>query len=120
MHALQTGGAFTINGQPFVPPSVPVLLQVLSGVKDPAQLLPQGSIIGLPANKVIELSLPGGTVAGSGPHPFHLHGVSRYSVLSSLVLGTDSVDGSTLSASCVARGAACTTTRTPCVGTPSA
>ena len=59
-----------------MPPDVPVLLQILSGVKKPEELLPQGSIIGLPANKVIEISLPGGTVAGSGPHPFHLHGVS--------------------------------------------
>ena len=74
---MQSGGKFTINGNSFVPPNVPVLLQILSGAKKPEDLLPQGSIIGLPSNAVIELSLPGGTVAGSGPHPLHLHGVSR-------------------------------------------
>ena len=69
---------FTVNGVPFIPPSVPVLLQILSHAKDPRELLPAGSVIPIPRNAVIEVSLPivNGTVAFSGPHPFHLHGVS--------------------------------------------
>ncbi|KAF9461471.1 laccase [Collybia nuda] len=63
---------FRINGASFVPPSVPVLLQILSGSRTPQELLPPGSVYTLPPNKVIELSIPGG---GPGsPHPFHLHG----------------------------------------------
>ena len=69
-------GTFTMNGTMYMPPTVPVLLQILSGVKKPEELLPQGSIIGLPSNSVIELSLPGGSIMSTGPHPFHLHGVS--------------------------------------------
>nr|QID90256.1 laccase [Trichaptum abietinum] len=59
----------TINGVAFVPPNVPVLLQVLSGTTNAADLLPSGSIYSLPSNSVIEVSIPGG-----GNHPFHLHG----------------------------------------------
>ena len=69
-------GTFTMDGTMYMPPTVPVLLQILSGVKKPEDLLPQGSVIGLPANSVIELSLPGGAIMSTGPHPFHLHGVS--------------------------------------------
>jgi hypothetical protein len=44
----------------FIPPNMPVLLQILSGV--PAQdLLPSGSVYTLPPNKVIEVSIPGGS-----------------------------------------------------------
>jgi len=62
-----------VNGTQFVPPSVPVLLQILSGAQDATQLLPSGSVIVLEANKVVELTL---TTTGltSGPHPIHLHG----------------------------------------------
>ena len=74
-----------MNGTAFLPPDVPVLLQIMSGVRKPEELLPKGSIIGLPPFKVIELSLPGGTVAGTGPHPFHLHGVRVTCVLCSFV-----------------------------------
>ncbi|KZP07255.1 multicopper oxidase [Athelia psychrophila] len=63
---------FTINGAAFVPPTVPVLLQILSGAQLATDLLPNGSVFVLPSNKVIELSIPAG-LAG-GPHPFHLHG----------------------------------------------
>lgn len=66
------GGQFTINGAPFVEPSVPVLLQILSGASTPQDLLPSGSIYVLPRNKVIEISMPGG--APGSPHPMHLHG----------------------------------------------
>ncbi|KAF6760802.1 laccase [Ephemerocybe angulata] len=65
---------FKMNGVSFTPPSVPVLLQILSGAQQAQDLLPTGSVYSLPPNKVIELSIPG-TIAGQGgPHPFHLHG----------------------------------------------
>ncbi|KAH8102023.1 laccase 2 [Cristinia sonorae] len=63
---------FTVDNVTFVPPTVPVLLQILSGASSAQDLLPAGSVIELPANKVIEISLPGGAVGGG--HPFHLHG----------------------------------------------
>ncbi|PFH47834.1 multicopper oxidase [Amanita thiersii Skay4041] len=63
---------FYINGATFIPPTVPVLLQILSGVRTAQQLLPAGSVYTLPRNKVIELTMPGGS-PGS-PHPIHLHG----------------------------------------------
>ncbi|KAF4610777.1 hypothetical protein D9613_007254 [Agrocybe pediades] len=67
---------FLVNGVPFHPPTVPVLLQILSGATSATSLLPAGSVYTLPPNKVIELTIPGGlltTVVGA-PHPFHLHG----------------------------------------------
>ncbi|KAF8895919.1 laccase lcc5 [Mucidula mucida] len=64
---------FTINGASYASPTVPVLLQILSGAQDATDLLPGGSVFSLPANSVIELSMPSLGVAG-GPHPFHLHG----------------------------------------------
>lgn len=51
---------FFINGASFVPPTVPVLLQILSGAKTAQELLPPGSVYVLPRNKVIEVSIPGG------------------------------------------------------------
>ncbi|KAK7007508.1 multicopper oxidase/laccase [Favolaschia claudopus] len=63
---------FEINGVEFIPPTAPVLLQILSGAKTAAELLPSGSVYSLPANAVVDISIPGGT-AGA-PHPFHLHG----------------------------------------------
>ncbi|KAF5380268.1 hypothetical protein D9757_008201 [Collybiopsis confluens] len=56
----------------FVSPSVPVLLQILSGTKRAQDLLPKGSVFGLKRNQVIEINLNGGNAPG-GPHPFHLH-----------------------------------------------
>jgi iron transport multicopper oxidase len=53
-------GTFTINGVTFKPPSVPVLLQILSGARTASELLPKGSVYLLPPNKVVEVSLPGG------------------------------------------------------------
>ncbi|KAF8798409.1 laccase [Phlegmacium glaucopus] len=64
--------SFTVNNASFTPPSVPVLLQIISGASTPQDLLPPGSVYVLPPNKVIEISIPGGS-AGS-PHPIHLHG----------------------------------------------
>ena len=53
---------FTINGvNGFQPPPVPVLLQILSGVRTAHELLPAGTIYTLPPNSVIEVSIPGGT-----------------------------------------------------------
>ncbi|KAF9049324.1 laccase [Hymenopellis radicata] len=59
-----SGGRFTINGVSFIPPTMPVLLQILSGAQTAQDLLPSGSVYTLPPNKVIEVNL----------HPFHLHG----------------------------------------------
>ncbi|KAJ7083804.1 laccase [Mycena epipterygia] len=63
---------FEVNGATFVPPTAPVLLQILSGVQTAQDLLPSGSVYTLPPNKVIEISIPGGSPGA--PHPFHLHG----------------------------------------------
>ncbi|KAN0114014.1 laccase [Russula decolorans] len=64
--------AFLVNGVSFVPPTVPVLLQILSGTKNASDLLPKGSVYGLEPNKSVELTIPGGAVGG--PHPVHIHG----------------------------------------------
>ncbi|TFK34036.1 yellow laccase [Crucibulum laeve] len=63
---------FTVNGATFQQPTVPVLLQILSGAQTAQALLPPGSVYTLPPNKVIELTIPGGSIGN--PHPFHLHG----------------------------------------------
>ena len=61
-----TNGRFLIHNVTFLPPSVPVLLQILSGNHAAQELLPKGSVYGLPLNKVIEINLQGGTAPG-GP-----------------------------------------------------
>ena len=71
-----TSRSLSINGQAYKSPTVPVLLQIMSGAQSAASLLPSGSVYTLPGNSVVQLSLPAG-VAG-GPHPFHLHGVSLH------------------------------------------
>jgi len=53
---------FTVNGATFVPPTAPVLMQIMSGAMTPQQLLPPGSVYVLPPNKVIELNIPGGSI----------------------------------------------------------
>jgi len=63
---------FQVNGVAFEAPSVPVLLQILSGAKNASELVPAGSIYGLERGKSVELVIPGGAVGG--PHPVHLHG----------------------------------------------
>ncbi|TEB23091.1 yellow laccase [Coprinellus micaceus] len=63
---------FRVNGAIFNEPSVPVLLQILSGASTAQDLLPAGSVYVLPRNKVIEVSMPGGSTGS--PHPIHLHG----------------------------------------------
>lgn len=58
-------GAYTINGVSWKVPTVPVLLQILSGASSAQELLPKGSVFSLPPNKVIELSMaPAGAVGG--------------------------------------------------------
>ncbi|KAG9308059.1 laccase [Chiua virens] len=74
--SINGSGYFTFNNVSFGYPSVPVLLQILSGATQPSQLLPNGSIYGLPLNKVIEISFPNPSNAPGGPHPIHLHGTS--------------------------------------------
>ncbi|KAG7094722.1 hypothetical protein E1B28_005542 [Marasmius oreades] len=66
-------GLFNISGVPFTPPTVPVLLQILSGAASAQSLLPKGSVYPLPGNKTIQISLPAGDTVGA-PHPMHLHG----------------------------------------------
>jgi iron transport multicopper oxidase len=53
------GDLYRINGAQFVPPTTPVLLQILSGARTAQDLLPAGSVYTLPSNKVIEISIPG-------------------------------------------------------------
>jgi len=67
-----TTDLFTVNNYSFIPPTPPVLLQILSNAQPAQDLMPPGSVYTLPRNKVIEISIPGGS-PGS-PHPFHLHG----------------------------------------------
>jgi hypothetical protein len=63
------GGKFSVNGTAYDPPSVPVLLQIMSGARDPKDLLPAGSVYSLPRNKVVEVTFPGLNAAGPVSHP---------------------------------------------------
>jgi hypothetical protein len=67
---------WSFNHTSFVEPDVPILLQILSGTTDPTKLLPKGSIYHVERNKTVQLNIPTGLIGG--PHPFHLHGVSKY------------------------------------------
>jgi iron transport multicopper oxidase len=64
---------FTMNGVAFVPPTAPVLLQILNGTQKAQDLLPKGSVYSLPPNSVIEISLPGtdGEIGGPVSVVFH-------------------------------------------------
>jgi Multicopper oxidase len=53
--------SYSINGAKFIPPSAPVLLQILSGARSAHELLPAGSVYTLPRNKTIEVSIAGGS-----------------------------------------------------------
>ncbi|KAH6897898.1 laccase 4 [Coprinopsis sp. MPI-PUGE-AT-0042] len=68
------GLKYTVNGTSYKSPTVPVLLQIMSGAKTASELLPEGSLVTLPRNAVVEVTVPGGLIGG--PHPFHLHGHS--------------------------------------------
>ncbi|KAF9076431.1 laccase lcc6 [Rhodocollybia butyracea] len=74
-------GLFTINNVAFIPPDVPVLLQILNADRSKSAealaLAPEGSVYPLPLNKSIQLAFPVGPNGKiGGPHPFHLHGHS--------------------------------------------
>ena len=79
---------FTMNGVPFIPPTAPVLLQILSGVQNAQDLLPKGSVYAPPRNKVIEITLPGTGPEKGGPvssplmSPFPTLTIMEYSTLS--------------------------------------
>ncbi|KAG2069791.1 laccase [Suillus decipiens] len=73
-------GIFFVNNVSFAAPTVPVLMQILSGAQEATDLMPNGSVIVLEANKVVELTLS--TTGPGGPHPIHLHGHS-FSVVQS-------------------------------------
>ncbi|TFK22714.1 laccase 3 precursor [Coprinopsis marcescibilis] len=62
---------FLVNGATFDEPTLPVMLQIMSGAHTAQDLLPAGSVYVLPKNSNIELSMPG---ANGNPHPIHLHG----------------------------------------------
>nr|AAZ06799.1 laccase [Halocyphina villosa] len=56
-------------------PTMPVLLQILSGAQTANTLLPAGSFIQASHNDIVELNFPAVNVAAvGGPHPIHLHG----------------------------------------------
>ena len=63
-HAGNQGFLYLVNGVSYEAPTVPVLLQILSGTKKASNLLPAGSIYGLRPNKSVELTIPGGSVGG--------------------------------------------------------
>ncbi|KAG2359508.1 phenoloxidase [Suillus spraguei] len=66
------GLRFYVNNVTYQSPPVPVLLQILSGARDPSQLLPNGSVYVFEPHKVVELTIA--IAAPGGPHPMHLHG----------------------------------------------
>lgn len=51
--------AFTMGGKTFTPPPVPVLLQILNG-GNAFDLMPQGDVIPLRINSLVEITVPGG------------------------------------------------------------
>jgi len=71
---------FLVNNVAFEDPTVPVLLQILSGATSAQDLVPAGSIYGVNRGDVVEVTIPAG--AAAGPHPVHLHGHSFYVVRS--------------------------------------
>ncbi|KAL5536674.1 LCC11_6 [Sanghuangporus sanghuang] len=66
----QNSDEFVVNGVTFRPPTVPVLLQILSGTTDARSLLPAGSVYSIPASKAIEVVITHRNIQ----HPIHLHG----------------------------------------------
>jgi iron transport multicopper oxidase len=53
-----------VNNTSFQDPSVPILLQILSGAKTAQDLVPAGSIYGLNRSEVVELTIPAGVLGG--------------------------------------------------------
>jgi hypothetical protein len=123
---------YKVNGAGFSPPTAPVLLQILSGAQTAQDLLPPGNVYVLPPNKVIEITIPGGSIGSPVSrdlylplfpheftglcdlqHPFHLHGVRVPQKLSTPLL-TDSLS-STHSTSLEVLGAQPITSQIRCV-----
>ncbi|KAH9963707.1 Cupredoxin [Lactifluus volemus] len=59
-----TTANFSVNGVTFDLPTVPVLLQILSGAQKASDLVPKGSIYGLARNMSVELTIPAGAAGG--------------------------------------------------------
>ncbi|KAJ7257197.1 laccase [Mycena haematopus] len=76
------GPNWLINGTSFTVPSVPVLLQILSGNHQAQELMPKGNVYELGPNMVVEVALRLLPNVPGGPHPFHLHGHNFYVVRS--------------------------------------
>jgi hypothetical protein len=57
------GGVYYMNGVRYRPPTVPVLLQILSGAQQAIDLMPNGSVYVLGPNKVVELTM---NIVGAG------------------------------------------------------
>ncbi|KAJ7113583.1 laccase 6 [Mycena epipterygia] len=55
---------FDINGISYLSPTLPVLLQLLSGAAKPTDFLPSEQVIVLPSNSIIDVTIPGGGVHG--------------------------------------------------------
>ncbi|KAI1785170.1 laccase [Ganoderma leucocontextum] len=71
----QTSLLYYANNVSYASPTVPVLLQILSGASNASDLMPSDSIYYLPPNKTIEITMPALPLGTLGsPHPFHLHG----------------------------------------------
>jgi iron transport multicopper oxidase len=49
-------GRFSMNNISWVPPSAPILLQILTG-RNASELMPQGSIVPLGRNQVVQLNI---------------------------------------------------------------
>ncbi|KAI0923400.1 laccase [Taiwanofungus camphoratus] len=82
-------GVFFVNGVQYIPPPLPVLLQILNGSYSAQDLLPAGSVYTLPRNKTIQVTMP--ALAFAGPHPMHLHG-HTFSVIRSAGSSTYNYD----------------------------
>jgi iron transport multicopper oxidase len=61
---------FLINGVYYTSPSIPVLLQILSGAITAANFAPNGTVYTLPRNKVIEITFNTDILAGDPVSPF--------------------------------------------------
>ncbi|KAJ7249604.1 putative laccase 1d precursor [Mycena rebaudengoi] len=60
---------FRINNISYLSPSLPVLLQLLSGAAKPTDFIPSEQVIVLPKNTIVDVTIP-----NNASHPFHLHG----------------------------------------------
>lgn len=124
---------FAANGVSFQSPTVPVLLQILSGAQSAQSMLTEGGVYTLPPNKVIEISMPGGVnggpvsslPVGNGLFSYALLSCSILSIFTAYVYPTSRRVSKLTSLSSIpslsfeALEAPCTTTRTPSAATSS-